>query len=237
MLRLSPSPELRYRALTVLMSDGSPDEALEASRRSLGDAEAMVKALAVKQLGVLKQSGRVAATHPDWPAIAGELSAFLDAEDGDTRFEAARALGRIDPAQPSARDVLLKLLDAEETQPLMLAMIVAALGERNDIAPSQLAARFRELISHDRAEVRENITAAVAGWGPQAALLIEELIVAADDEEPVVRENAALALGRTQVASEAVLAALATASFDEDPGVAAIAAAALQQLQGTRNTT
>ena len=102
--------------------------------------------------------------------------------------------------------VLLSLLDDEGIQPLMIAAIVAALGERPDVDPALLVSRYGRLLSHEQAEVRENVSAAVAAWGPQAAVLDEPLMLALDDEEPLVREHAALALGRAEVASRHLVA-------------------------------
>ena len=227
-LQQATTPDERYRALLAVKSLGSLDEAVVWSRHSLSDADSAVRAVAAKQLGELKRlsTGDVAL----WTEIATGLSERLDDPDIDVRFEAARALGRIRTNDEPSMGVILSLLDDEGIQPLMTAAIVTALGERSDVDLSLLVSRYGRLLSHEQAEVRESVLAAVAAWGPQAAPLVDPLVIALDDEEPLVREHAALALGRAEVASEAVVAALRTASVDEDEAVAETAREALRLL-------
>ena len=227
-LQQATTPDERYRALLAVKSLGSLDEAVVWSRHSLSDADSAVRAVAAKQLGELKRlsTGDVA----PWTEIATGLSERLDDPDIDVRFEAARALGRIRTNDEPSKGVILSLLDDEGIQPLMTAAIVTALGERSDVDLSLLVSRYGRLLSHEQAEVRESVSAAVAAWGPQAAPLVDPLVIALDDEEPLVREHAALALGRAEVASEAVVAALRTASVDEDEAVAETAREALRLL-------
>ena len=227
-LQQAITPDERYRALLAVKSLGSLDEGVAWSRHSLCDADSAVRALAAKQLGELKRlsTGDVA----PWTEIATELSERLSDSDIDVRFEAARALGRIRTNDGSSQGVLLALLDDEGIQPLMTAAIVTALGERSDVDLALLVSRYGSLLSHEQAEVRENVSAAVAAWGPLAAALVDPLVIALDDEEPLVREHAALALGRAEVASETVIAALQTAAVDEDEVVAETAREALSRL-------
>ena len=227
-LQQATTPDERYRALLAVKSLGTLDEAVVWSRHSLSDADSAVRALASKQLGELKRlsTGDVA----PWTEITIELSERLSDSDIDVQFEAARALGRIQINNGSSKGVLLALLDDEGIQPLMTAAIVTALGERSDVDLSLLVSRYGRLLSHEQAEVRESVSAAVAAWGSQAASLVDPLVAALDDEEPLVREHAALALGRAEVASEAIIAALRTASADEDEVVAETAREALRRL-------
>ena len=217
------SADERYRALLAVISTASPPESVRWCRHSLRDADSGLRALAAKTLGELKR--RAVADDAVWPEIGAELAERLSDEDPDVRFEAARALGRVNPRLTEARDVLLALLDDGGTQPLMIAVVVSALGERPDADADVelLVPRFRHLLAHPQAEVRENVSAVVAGLNAVAASLIGELIVALDDDEPIVRENAALALGRSGRNSPDVLAALATAAGDDDEGVATVA--------------
>ncbi len=227
-LQQAASPDERYRALLAVKSLGSVEEVVASSRRSMNDDDSAMRALAAKQLGELKE---LDSTHAAlWDDIATELISRLSDSDVDVRFEAARALGRVHNSNVSARNVLLALLEEEETQPLMLASVVTALAARSDVDLAALAARYGTLLSHEQAEVREAVSAAVAVWGLPAAALIDPLLLALDDEEPLVRENAALALGRAGVASEAVAAALRTAATDEDEVAASVARDALLQL-------
>ena len=227
-LKQATAPDERYRALLAVKSLGSPDDAVAWSCHSLSDADSAVRALAAKQLGELKRLSTDGLA--PWIEIANELSERLGDSDIDVRFEAARAVGRVRTNDEPSMSVLLLLLDDEGIQPLMIAAIVAALGERPDVDPALLVSRYGRLLSHEQAEVRENVSAAVAAWGPQAAALDEPLMLALDDEEPLVREHAALALGRVGVASHEVMAALRTASADEDEVVAETAREALRRL-------
>lgn len=228
-LQQATSPDERYRALLAVRSLGSVGEVVVSSRRSLNDDDSAVRALAAKQLGESK--GHDSPPAASWDDIATELIARLSDSDVDVRFEAARALGRVHSDNESAREVLLSLLEEEETQPLMLASVVTVLAARSDLDLAALAARYGTLLSHEQAEVREAVSAAVAAWGlPAAAALIDPLLIALDDEEPLVRENAAVALGRAGVTSNAVVAALRTAATDEDEVVASVSRDALLQL-------
>ncbi len=228
LLPQATSPDERYRALLAVKTLGSLDEAVTWSRHSLRDADSAIRALAAKQLGEWKRLP--ASDAAPWNEIATELTQRLADPDIDVRFEAARALGRIRANDESSRGVLLSLLDDEGIQPLMTASIVTALGERSDVDLALLAPRYGKLLSHEQAEVRESVSAAVATWSQQAAPLIEPLLIALDDEEPLVRENAALALGCAGVASEAILTALQSASADEDEVVAEAARESLHRL-------
>ena len=78
--------------------------------------------------------------------------------------------------------------------------------------------------------MRESVSAAVAEWDRRAAPLIAPLLIALDDDEPLVREHAALALGRAAVSSPEVIAALQTAATDEDEVVAQAARDSLCKL-------
>ncbi len=217
-LQRAGSADDRYRALLAVISMASPPESVRWCRHSLRDVDSGLRALAAKSLGELKR--RTVESDAAWPEISTELVERLGDEDPDVRFEAARALGRVNPQLTEALDVLLSLLDDEGTQPLMIAVVVSALGERPDADAEVLVPRYRHLLAHPQAEVRENVSAVVAGSGTVAAALVRELIAALDDDEPIVRENAAVALGRSGNNSPEVLAALTTAAGDDDEGVA-----------------
>ena len=60
--------------------------------------------------------------------------------------------------------------------------------------------------------------------------MLDPLVQSIEDEEPLVRENVALALGQSGVSSEKVLRALESASTDEDAIVASVAQESLRQL-------
>lgn len=227
-LQQATSADERYRALLAINAIGQAADAVTWCRHALRDQDSAVRALAAKQLGDLKRR------HPagilPGAEVGTELSSRLVDEDPDVRFEAARSLGQISPQFVAAREVLLNLLDDEGTQPLMIAAVVSALGERTDLDVPAMISRFRSLLGHAQAEVRENTSSAVSKFSAIAAGLTAELIIALDDEEPLVRENAAIALGNSGASSSEVLSSLATATRDEDEGVAAAAQAAQAKL-------
>ncbi len=232
-LQQSQAPDDRYRALLAVNSLGTAQDAMRWCGHLLNDADSSVRALAAKQLGERKRASASAATADQdlsWTDIGAALVARLHDDDPDVCFEAARALGAINPQVTDARHVLMSLVDDEGIQPLMLAVVISVLGERLDIDAGDLVPRLRKLIVHSQAEVRENATALAAKLGSGTAELITELIVALDDDEPIVRENAAVALGQAGVKSPEIIAALQTASNDEDEVVAASAKAAIVRL-------
>jgi len=212
--------EDRYRALLAIHTLGPSEIAVQWCRHALKDADPGIRALAVKQLGELKRIYPSSPNSTAWSEVAAEIAIHLLNDDLDVRFEAARALGRIDPLQSGPKDVLLSLLDDDQTQPLMVAIVISALIERDDADAQTMIPHLRRLISHDQAEVRENASAAIAKLESSADQMIPELITALEDDEPIVRENAAIALGQSRIQSPQVQFALQTAESDEDEGVA-----------------
>lgn len=232
-LQRASSPDDRYRALLAVNAVGTVSDAVHWCRHGLQDTDSGVRALASKQLGEWKRRGDSSAIDAStWDQIGAALAGCLRDEDPDVRFEAARALGAIHPLLPEANKVLLSFLVDEGTQPLMIAVVVTALGEHAEAATDVLIPRFRILLAHVQAEIRENVSAVIARSHRIAAALASELVLALDDDEPIVRENAAIGLGLSGSASADVLSALATAGQDEDEGVAEAARAARARLSG-----
>ncbi len=228
-LQHAESSDDRYRALLAVNALGESLDAMQWCRHSLDDVDSGVRAMAAKQLGEWK---RRALECEMWLEVGAELAERLNDPDPDVRFEAARAVGRVNPQLTLAHDILISMLDDEGTQPLMTAVIVSALGERQDSDADAMIPRYRKMLRHSQAEVRENVSAVVAGLGLTAAGLVVELVAALNDDEPIVRENAAVALGGSGVNTPQVLAALSTTTRDEDEGVAVAARAAHARLRG-----
>jgi len=226
-LKTGSLPDDRYRALLAVMSLATPEDAISCCQLSLRDADPGLRGLAAKRLKDLRQQSP---SNSLWEGIGAELVERLQDEDPDVRFESARTLGTVSPRVTTARDLLLAFLDDDETQPLMLAHVVVALGERADVEIDSWIPRMRRLIAHTQAEVREAATMVAAKSGPMTGQLVPELILALDDEEPIVRENAATALGQGGTSSGEVIAALVVAAGDEDELVAAAAREAHQKL-------
>jgi HEAT repeat protein len=227
-LQKATSADERYRALLAVNSLGAITKVVDCCRDQLRDADSSVRALAVKLLGQAKS--RSGADSIGWAELMCELTERLSDSDIDVRFEAARALGRIQSNDESSKGILLSLLEEDGIQPLMIAAVVSSLAERSDVDLTQLVARYTLLLTDEQAEIRESVSAAIAAWGPQARLMLDPLVQSIEDEEPLVRENVALALGQSGVSSEKVLRALESASTDEDAIVASVAQESLRQL-------
>jgi len=228
----STSAEDRYRGLLAVNSMASFSDRFDWCRKLLEDADSSVRAIAVKTLGELK----LEATVPPipWRTLEPELATLLDDVDVDVRFEAARTIGRINPQDERSVSVLLSLLADLETQPLMLASLVKAISDRPEIDIEKIVAPYGEILSHEQPEVRESVSAAIAGWGKKAESLVINLLKALDDDEPLVRENAARALSHCSNSLESVLNALKRASDDEDKIVATTAKESIDLLMKER---
>ncbi|MFO1044874.1 MAG: HEAT repeat domain-containing protein [Planctomycetaceae bacterium] len=229
-LQQAATPEDRYRAVLAVSALGDCSARLQWFQHALKDVDSGVRALAAKLIGEAPNHEKKPQVTFDWSPVEADLALGLKDPDPDVRFEVARALGRINPQLASPRELLISLLHDEETQPLMLAVVVSALAERKDHDIPVLIPRLKQLLGHPQAEVRENTAAFVAGSQSLAAGLTLELIAALDDDEPLVRENAARALGTAGVRSPEVLAGLQMASADEDEIVAQVAQDAHQRL-------
>lgn len=222
-LESAAAGEDRYRALLAINALATPFEAVSGCRAALTDAEPGVRALAAKRLREWRQLSEGAAPSPDWEGIADDLRRVLADTDPDVQFEAARALGWIWPDGDEGVTVLWRMLGDDEAQPLMLALLVTALAEHPRSCPEAHLPRLRELLRHPQAEIRENTSGLIATSVTAAQVLEAELVVALDDDEPIVRENAAIALGHIPLKGPETCAALTRAAEDEDEGVAAAA--------------
>lgn len=222
--------EDRYRALLAIKALSDAPTAISSCRQALVDGDSSLRALAAKQLGELRQANQPADASGDWSEIAFDLAKLIGDQDPDVRFEAARSLQRIEPKDREAKQTLMQFLDNDQTQPLMLGIVVSALAEADELDETAMIPRFRTLMTHDQPEVRENVSAAIAKFNKTARALVSELVVALEDEEPIVRENAAIALGKSSVNSTAIQTALQTAELDEDEAVANAAHAARETL-------
>ena len=226
-LQHSESAESRLRALQAIGHLSPKAESSQWAAYAIRDNDSDVRALAAKLLG----------SNPS--LMPGEtesaLVAMLDDADPDSRFESARALIRWQTASSErAVAVLLQFLDEEETQPLMIAAVVNTLLEVKSLegpGEAMLQPRIERYLDHDRAEVRESISAVFRKWPTMCKPVIDRLLPLLDDSEPVVRENIACALGSAGLVDENIRTALQAATLDEDSEVARIAAEALQKLR------
>ncbi len=225
-LQKDDSPEQRLRALQAIGLLGSPDEIAQWATHALRDSDSTIRALAAKLIGGLR---RPVPAEPETLILS-----LLQDSDPDTRFESARALLRTRSNRSDAvTPILFAFLDEEETQPLMVAAILNTFVEAESIpgpVVSELIPRLLRFIEHDRAEVREANSAVFAKWPALCESCTDHLLPLLDDSEPVVREQIALAFGKSGINSEKIREGLRIASQDEDTEVARVAAEALQRL-------
>lgn len=220
-------PDDRYRALLAVNALAAPALAVDLCVQSLGDVDCGVRALAARRLR--DWHGSAESPVSNWSPTVAALAARLDDADPDVQFESARTLGQIAPHESRALDVLLRLLNDPGTQPLTLALVLNALTERADVDLTGLVIQVRNFLRHPQAEVRESASGLVARCVPREDLE-SDLVEGLDDDEPIVRENCAIGLGRYSTElSPTVGQALEQAARDEDDGVAAAAAAALRR--------
>lgn len=226
LLQNADSPEDRLRALQAIGLLASKDEAGQWATHSLRDTDSTIRALAAKTLG----TAGITLT----PEADAALVLLLHDEDPDVRFESARSLLRKASANKAkAVSVLLAFLDEDETQPLMVAMIlnlISETGALEGLAETDLLPRLKRRLQDERGEVREAIAVAFARWPAMCKPTIDDLVPLLDDSEPVVREKIAEALGQAGILNESIRTALTSASQDEDTEVARVASEALNRL-------
>jgi HEAT repeat protein len=150
-------------------------------------------------------------------------------ESLDVRLEAAAALGRLDGESALALSTLQELAQRDDIQPLALATAIDVLG-RSQEAASLLQDAARAWLAAEAVEVREAALLAVSRWGAAGRPLIATVLELLEDEDPVVREQAAVAVGQLRPSLAVAREPLEAAAHDEDAAVAAAAQHALQQL-------
>ena len=220
------SAEERLRALQAIGLQADSDEVSRLAHQGLADADSTIRAVAAKLLGL----------HPDGNSgeANSKIAVLLSDDDPDTRFEAARALmRRKSEHRGEAIRALFSFLDEGETQALMVASIINALVEADQLPELDLASFLPQLerrLEDDRAEVREAVAAAFAKWPALCEPVIDKLLPMLDDSEPIVREKIASALGQAGLLSPQILESLQAAAHDEDTEVARIAQEAIQRL-------
>lgn len=230
LFRSSPSAEERYRALQAMASLAKPDEAIGWLRTGLDDADSAVRAGSARLLASRIEAMPRSGSADEWNSIAERWNSLLSDDDPDVRFESARGLIQLDPANRSAATVLAELLDDADTQPAMLAAI---LKTYRAIDPQALKSSppWARLLQHEQSIVREEAARTLGHWGATSSNVVQELIPLLEDEEPFVREETAKALGAIGVAASNIIATLETATGDEDEIVAETAKTSLQKLR------
>lgn len=223
----SPAPlEERYRAWLAVTRLATLATVSQHALRLLDDPEAEFRAAACRWLAQAVRQGQLAEQQA---ALRAAWTRCLHDADLDVQLEAARGLVHLDPPPVELADVVLRLLAHAEGQTTTLAVLVELSGACPHLAASLLPRLRGWLSSATEVELREAAAATLARWGACSAPAEAELAAALDDESPLVREHAAIALRQLPQITEATLAALQAAREDEDAGVRGAVDAALQQ--------
>jgi HEAT repeat protein len=234
LLRSSPDAEERYRALQAITVLADPAESVHWLRSGLDDLDSAVRAGAARWLASRVELTPRPGSAEDWNRIAERWAQLLSDDDPDVRFESARGVMQIDPANAAAVRVLAELLSDPETQPAMVAAILKVYRtiDRKNAIPTPEWLRW---LRHDQSALREEAVRTLAHWGAGSPNLAQDLVPLLDDEDPFVREEAAKSLGAIGVSSPDIIAAWETATSDDDEIVAAAATASLRD-QKARST-
>ncbi|MFI8284459.1 HEAT repeat domain-containing protein [Streptomyces albidoflavus] len=94
------------------------------------------------------------------------------------------------------------------------AVVLRALGNR--LSTGEFGSEVRRALTEPDAEVREAVIAAVGGWRDHTERVADDLVKAASDAEPAVRERARRALSSPY--GDQVLNVLLAGHSDEDAG-------------------
>lgn len=223
--------EDRYRALLAVIRLATADQCVAVLRRGLDDADSVVRAGAARWLGMQAAASPRPGSNDDWTGIAARWQDLLTDADPDVRFESARGLVQLDPADLAAATGLAEFLHDLETPPPMLAATLKTFTQIRP-HPSITAPPWSRFLLQEHAGVREAAAQALATWGAGSAELAGELLPLLDDEEPFVREEAARTLGVLGVTTPEILLALESAAQDEDEVAAQAARASLSRLRG-----
>jgi HEAT repeat protein len=162
--------------------------------------------------------------------MAAALERRLDDADPDVQLEAAWGVAASNPQLPRFAAVVRQLLAHDEIPPITQAALAELCGCLSHL--SEFAAEsLKRWLTTGTAEVREAAATALAQWGATASVAEAELAAALDDEEPIVREQAARALGHLTAIAPDTRAALRVTMADADAAVANAAQLALQRHQ------
>ncbi len=224
-LEFAPSLEDRFQAFTALSQLQPPGAICELAARLLADREPELRAAAAHWIAGACDRGRLSPT--DVPAdLAGKLTARLTESDPEVQLACLRALSRLGAPAAALEPVITRLIGSDAAEPTSIVMLAELCRRVPDAGRRNLAALRRWLVA-EQADVREGAALSLLGLGADGVDALPEWLQAIDDEEPLVRETAARALGRFVATHPEVRAALDGAVTDADPGVAAAAREAL----------
>jgi HEAT repeat protein len=223
--------EARYVAFAAVASLGKMADVQPWAERLCGDASADLRAAAIRWWA--KQAAQSDATDALRSAAVAHLRAAWSDADPDVQVEAVVAFQQLQPAATDHASVVWNLAQRNDAEPLTQARLARLLGRIPSLGNDALF-RLTTWLQSEQTDLREAAAAAIAEWlshapgQPVPAAVAEALITATDDEEPLVRESAALALGHIRPITPAITAALTVAAEDEDSQVAQAAQEALR---------
>lgn len=158
-----------------------------------------------------------------WAKAAAPL---LRDADPDVQFAAAALLEHSLPHRPAVQETLTSLwARTAELAELDWSNLVELIQVSQALEPGsdRVAETFSGLLAHDRPEVREAVLRLLINWGFHGVRWEPQIIDLLDDEDPLVREQAVLALEAQGPATDVALIALQLSATDEDECVAAAA--------------
>lgn len=221
-LRTATATEARYRAFVAVTELLEPAALLPVVLNTLKDTDGDLRATAATWLARGLQQGKIPRHVEESPQVQDGLLPLLSDVDPDVQLSAVRALSWLLPQPANLAAVVLQLLDREDTQPTSLAVLAEVCGRVPDVGAAGIK-HLQRLIAAEQAEVREAAAGALAASGRAAQGALHELVAALEDEEPLVRELAAVALGHLHPWDTTTRAAVEQACADEDAEVAAAA--------------
>lgn len=221
-LRSATGTEARYRAFVAVTELIEPSALLPVILSTLGDDDGDLRAASATWLARGLQQGKIPRQVDAAPQVQSRLLPLLNDSDPDVQLAAARALSWMTPQPASLSSVVLQLLERDDSQATSHAVLAELCGRIRGIE-AEAVVHLKRLITAEQADVREAAAGALAVLGNHAGEALHELVAALDDEEPLVRELAATALGQLHPLDESTRKALDQTTRDEDPEVAAAA--------------
>lgn len=220
--------EQRYRAFLAISELAEPLGVYPHAIALLNDVQGELRAVAAHWMATAIDTQRLQLTAAEQAQLGQRLLGHLQDPDPDVRLAIARCLAYVEPTSPALADVISELLKDDEAHSSSLAEL-AKLCARVPAASERNLPRLQQLLAAEQAEVREAASLVFARHADAARSSVPQLVIALDDEEPVVREHAARALGFVNPLPADAQLALEEATRDEDEQVAAAARSSLQR--------
>jgi HEAT repeat protein len=189
------SPGVRQNAAWALGQLGTEEavDTLQALSKTFSDSDAQVRRDAAAAVGEI---GRVRGPNDEQlpnPAIVPLLQMFRKEKDATIRKVAIDALvNAVSARDKGVAGELTRLL--QDKDPDIVRGAALALGNIGGEEANQAISALRDALKKGDVVARVQSSAALANIGDGAATIVDDLIAALDDKEPLVRRNVALAL-------------------------------------------